>query len=266
MKPARYTVVRYVADPARNEPLNVGVVVWDDHEYQVRVEPNASQRVVRENPFLARDAMLSLEAQLIDEIEHVVEHAPNVHEGISGWIKRQAGHPVLLTEPRITTILTDRGDNMADTLKRLVSRLVVPRRRPGGGPTPVSALAKQIHRLNFAQPVYKDRSFRATRTGVPRTVDFFVNSSTNVGLDAVQLAISSADDIIVRADAEAHKIEDIRAKNPVEIWTYCQVNDWDEMQSVYGQAFSIMSEAGAAKIFTSPEDAAEALRDRADPR
>ncbi|MBI3970637.1 MAG: DUF3037 domain-containing protein [Chloroflexi bacterium] len=261
MRPARYAVVRYVADPARNEPLNVGVVIWDDHEYCLRVDADASQRVVRENPFLARDAMLSLEAQLQDEVEHAVERAPGAHEGIARWIGRQSGYPVLLTEPRATTILTERGESIDDALDRLVSRLVVPRRRGGGGLTPVSELAKQLRPLIREHQVYTDRPFRTTRTGVPRTVDFFVNSYINVGLDALQLAIASADDVILRADAEAHKIEDIRSKNPVEIWAYCHVSPWDEMQPVYGQAFTIMSEAGATKIFTKPDDAAEAMRE-----
>ena len=32
MKPAQYAVIRYIADPARNEPLNIGILAWSDEQ------------------------------------------------------------------------------------------------------------------------------------------------------------------------------------------------------------------------------------------
>jgi hypothetical protein len=41
MIPAQYSLIRYIPDPARNEPLNVGILVWSGSGIRLRLEPQA---------------------------------------------------------------------------------------------------------------------------------------------------------------------------------------------------------------------------------
>jgi hypothetical protein len=49
---AQYSVIRYMADPARGERLNLGVLLWTEGAYRLAVDPSAAERVIRENPRL----------------------------------------------------------------------------------------------------------------------------------------------------------------------------------------------------------------------
>ncbi len=83
-----------------------------------------------------------------------------------------------------------------------------------------------------------------------------------MAVDALQLALKDADEIILRADAEAFKIEDITDANKgVSFLAYCQINAVEEMQDVYSRAFRIMSSAGA-EIATTPDAVLRRVRER----
>lgn len=260
MRAAQYAVVRYIADPGRREEVNVGLVVWDEADCLVTIDPAAAQQVIRDAPWLERDSMRSLEPQIQGEVERALEFAPSPDMGMRRLIEQQRGYPVRLTEPRITSVLD--GQGLGDTRDRLLKRLVAPRRRPGGGgPTPIDEVERKLRTLIRQHKVYEDYSFSESKSGVPRSVHFFANSTNNVALDAVQLAVQSADDIIQRADAEANKIADIRAENNIEFWTYCRLLDRDELSDAYSKAFAIISAAGA-QVFTNADEAAERFKDR----
>ena len=90
MKTASYAVIRYVADPGRNEPLNVGVLVWDDAGFNVRIDDDAIARVVRDHPFLPRDGLRSLRPT----IEHALDGAgPFSSDRMVSFFQVQSGFP-----------------------------------------------------------------------------------------------------------------------------------------------------------------------------
>src|SRR5439155_1319512 len=64
MTAAHYAVVRYIADPGRGEPFNVGVVLWDSEGYLLRIDRDAVKRVSQQSPWLEEDALHHLEADL----------------------------------------------------------------------------------------------------------------------------------------------------------------------------------------------------------
>ncbi len=252
MRPAHYAVIRYIADPARNEALNVGIIVWDEESYRLRIDADAASRIVRDHPFLERDALLSLEPHLSNRLETALEHAPTPDKAIRDVIERQRGYPLSLTEPRLTTILTDTPDGLDQTLGRLVQRLVMPKRRGGGGGlNPVAEVERHLRPFIRHHLVHQNWAFPASRSGVPRSADFFANSGANLAVDALGLAISSADEIRKRADAEAFKVEDVISANQVHYITYCHVADRPELEEAYSRAFKILRSAGA-EVVTEP--------------
>ena len=133
MKTASYAVIRYVADPGRNEPLNVGILAWDDAGFELRVDDAATARVVRDHPFLARDALRSLRPMIERSLSDLTPFSPDRHRDL---FKSQSGFPIMWSETRLTTLDESRPSPLAHTVERLTARIVRPRHGPGGhGPS-----------------------------------------------------------------------------------------------------------------------------------
>lgn len=252
MRQAHYSVIRYIADPGRNEPLNVGIVVWDERDYRLRIDAAATERVIRENPYLARDGLRHLELSLHTLI---LADEPFRHERMLRILEEHKGFPVLFSEPRFTTIVDDDPIGLEDTLDRLVSRVVTPKRRfGGGGLNIVDAFERRLHPLIQRRVVLRDYFFQHSKTGLPRAVTFYTNSNTNVALDVVRLALKKADEIRLRADAEAFKVEDVLQKNDVNFVVYCDLSPDERLAEVNRNAKHVLESVGA-KVETDFEGA-----------
>ena len=54
MTPATYSVIRYIADPARNEPLNMGILAWNEIDIELKIHSEAVARIIRSHPHLLK--------------------------------------------------------------------------------------------------------------------------------------------------------------------------------------------------------------------
>jgi hypothetical protein len=264
MSEAQYTVIRYIPDPARGERLNIGILLWDEDsaDYRLSLDEKAIERVIRENPRLERDSLLYIEPMLSEQLATAVTP---VTARIKTMLKKQHGFPLELADPLFTTVVSDEDlsdgeDGLDATLDKLVNRIVHPKRHRRGYPSPKDQMATRLRPLIKTQAVSRGYSLRSTRTGVNRHVDFFANSGANVALDVLQLAVTKADDIRQRADAEAYKVYDLLGGEEVNNYlVYCQLADDRELESVYGDARTVI-EAQGAKVLTDPDEAATALQ------
>lgn len=253
MRSADYAVIRYVADPGRNEARNVGLIIWDEHDCRLYIDDLAVERVVRENTFLERDALLYLEPFLRDELSVT---SPFNRERFLTLLNNQRWFPVILTEPRYTTLQEDQPGALEATLERLLKRVVRPGQRGGGsGFNPVRALAKRLRPLIQQQVLEPNHFFTASLTGLPRKVDFYANHGANTALDTLRLAIKDAGDIRTRVDAEAFKIEDICSKNNVNFIVYCAFSNEQALADANESARHVMTSVGAT-VVTNLDDAA----------
>ena len=253
MTEGHYAVIKYIPDPARSEALNVGIVVWTNHMVRLSIDEHAVARVVRENPQLERDALFYLEPLLIEQFSTPSSTAVQVHK----LLAEQTGFPVLFSEPRLTAV----GDGGIDaTLERLLNRIVRPRRRGGGaGGNPIETLAKQVRPLLQERHVQRNYSVLGSLSGIPRTVDFFANSGANVAVDVVRLAVSQADEIRKRADAEAFKVWDVLGGKQVSTFmTLCTFSSVGDLAEPNAHARRAIESAGA-RVVTVVEEAASAL-------
>src|SRR6476619_5846297 len=99
MMPAEYVVIRYIADPARNEPLNVGILAWTGDDHTIKLDEDAIQRVVRDHPRLHRDALLAMEESIRERLALM----PGIPASeIRERLAEEPGFPILLSEPRTT--------------------------------------------------------------------------------------------------------------------------------------------------------------------
>jgi hypothetical protein len=254
MKSGNYAVIRYTPDPARNEPLNIGVVVWDEKQFRLRVDDQAVARVIRDHPKLTRDALLYVEPMLEKQLGEARQ------EGTGQLIETLTTYksfPISFSEPRFTGI---GDDGLQGNLDRLIGRVVRPRRRVGGTTfDPALALDRRLRPFIVSRRVHPRHVFERSRSGVPRSVDFFANSGGNLALDTVRLAISTGAEIAHRADAEAFKVEDIRLGNPqVQFVVYCHFSMETDLEHVNDQARKVIESVGAA-VVTDIEAAAERL-------
>jgi hypothetical protein len=265
MKPAHYSVIKYIADPARGEALNIGIIVWDENGFRLRVDGEAAARVIRDHPWLARDALHAVAPHLLERIESAAEVSETPADAVRTIIERQKGYPILLSDPRETTILTDKGQGLEDTLDRLVARLATPRRRGGGGgPTPFQLVERELRPLIRRHVVQPHWTYHGSHSGVPRTVDFYANSMAHVALDTARLAITSADEVLLRADAEAHKIEDILtgAKGAIHFIVYLALSNQDEILDANQRALRVLSALSPkVDILTDPVAAADRMKE-----
>lgn len=251
MNPANYSVIRYVPDPARNEALNVGIIVWNGAGHRLKIDEKAAERVVRENPNLATNALLYLETLIAEKLAGLEPFNSTKLQEVQSLI----GFPVLLTEARYTTTDDDRVTSIDATLDRLVRRVVTPRRRRGYGPSAVAELEKRLKPYIQQSKVRANHFFANSKTGLGRRVDFYANSSSNVVLDTLQLNLKEMDAIQTKADAEAFKIEDIWAKNQLsQFIVYGSVSDNLEVAEAYSSAARTIQSTGA--VFLSDLDEA----------
>lgn len=252
MTEANYSVIRYMPDPGRGESLNVGVLLWDDGDFRLRVDGKAIDRVVTENPALDRDALLYVEPLLRDRVES---------HGVAAILSDQRSFPIELTEPRFTAL---DEDGLEQTLDRLTQRIVTPRRRRGGQRKSDFAglLERRLRPFLAKGLVSRSYAFRASRTGVPRHADFYANSGRNVALDVLRLAITTGDEIRRRADAEAFKVQDVLgADDTVRNYVVlCELLSDATLREAYANARKVIELQGAS-VVTNVDEAQDVLEE-----
>lgn len=260
MSKARYSVIRYVPDPGRGESLNIGILLWEEEsaEYRLRVDQEAIDRVIRENPRLERDSLRYVEPMLREKLSSAVAPATS---RIKGILDAVGGFPLDLSEARFTTVGPDE-DGLDKTLDRLVDRVVHPKRRRGGGPNPLQAMDRQLASLIQEERVSRNHFFDQTKSGVRRSADFFANSGANVALDVVRLALQKADNIKLRADAEAFQVYDVlEASQEINQYlVYCDFGEEPELAETNEAAKQVI-EAQGAKVVSDTEEAAKVIAD-----
>lgn len=256
MIPASYVVIRYVADPARNEPLNVGVLAWTGEQHELTIDREAVLRVVRENPRLHPDSLFGLESAIRSRLG--LDDQPPGGE-IRERIADHPGFPVMLTEPLYTTVASSDPVSLHATVEHLVERIVKPKRRSGGFQVDLrQQLAKSISPLLASGQVRQDHVFQKTKTGVARRVDFFANSGRNVAVDRIIFDLKRADEIRLRADAEAYKATDIVGRNGVSLVVLTSFSEAEEVQPSNDEARRILRSADV-DVIESIEEAAVML-------
>lgn len=255
MLPASYSVIRYIADPARDEPHNVGVLAWTDLHHRLQIDDEAVMRVVRDNPRLHPDSLLFLEPAISDRLG-LEDWRP---AAVAEFTAQQKGYPFLLSEPRMTTVSANDSESLADTVQRLVDRVVRPRRRYGrSSELPFDLLERRIQPLLRLQAVSQNHFFAQTRTGVPRRVDFFANHGANLAVETLKLDLKRGQDIILRADAQANKVADIRSVNDVTVVVFATFSEAEDTREVNLHARQIL-ETSTARLVDSLDDVVDEL-------
>lgn len=254
MTGAEYMILRYIADPARSEALNIGIAVSGPQGLRIGVDQHAATRAVRDNPRLAPDSLQEIQEILETGIaEHM---ASNPRTTFDQALRSLHIMSLSVSEPRYTTIDEHEADPLGGALHRLMARIVTPKRRPSPAVSagPLALLHRTFKPLVQAHKLTQQYPFPLSKSGVPRYAHFFANSGMNVAIDAVTMSASKPAGIRQAADAEAFKIEDVmRVNQEVRSYLiYCPFVDKPELAQANELAKQVLRSAGA-KIRTDPE-------------
>ncbi|CAN5533724.1 hypothetical protein BH20ACT17_BH20ACT17_13340 [soil metagenome] len=256
MEPANYSVIRYMPDPARGERLNIGVLLWTPRRYVLRMDDDALDRVVRENPHLERESLYYVTPAIRDRLTG----DGSLEEQVAGFLANQSGFPADLTEPRYVSVSDLSAETLDETADGLIARIVRPRKHVySSGFDPRRVLNTRLKPLIQTGKVEPHWLFSTSGTGLKRAVDFYANSDVNTALDVLKLNVKKADDIRRRADAEAFKVYDIQRENDVRYVVYCDLPLDRELEQASNEAQKVLQSTGAA-VVTTADDAAEAMR------
>lgn len=242
-------------DPGRGERLNIGILLWAGNRYQLRLDDDAVDRVVRENPRLVRESLLYVAPMIRERLK---EGVGVLGDRMTDLLARQSGFPVDMSEPRFTELESSAA--MDDAVDALVQRIVRPKRHYGGSSfDPRQAIEQRLKPLLRQGRVERHHFFKSSGTGIGRAVDFFANHDANTALDVVRLAIKKADDIQNRADAEAFKVYDIRRGNDdIRFVVYCDFSQDSALEAANAAARKVIESTGAL-VVVDAEEAAGAM-------
>lgn len=222
MTVSRYSIVRYVPDPLREERVNVGVaLVAEDGSFaRCRFLHNWS----RVRGFGAED--ISFLKEFAADLEREMARTADLFEprgfeaDCLGAYAANWANSIQLSEPRASV-----ADDLDALLTRLVHQFLVeptpgaPRHWPAA-----LALEKRFRPWVDKHVIEPGHTFGDSRSGVPRVVSYFANSGANLALEALRLDLKRAESIQTRADAEARKIEDIRNRHAeIDMIVYCEL-------------------------------------------
>lgn len=266
MKPARYSLIRYIPDLARDEPINVGIVAWTETEVFVQVSSDALERVVHHAPHFASDAFQGYEDYLRAE---VLREWPSCRHDLAtsaeAHLRKCVRLPAVVTSSRFVGIEEGRATDEALGLAcaELVHRLVRPSRKSSSHRSIglVDSMKRELARLIDQKKIHAEYGFDNTRSGLRQTVDFYANSGTNVALDVLAIRSDAAiDSIMMRSSAEAAKIIDIRDKSQVsEFLVYAPIDQRPNLAphvDIVRRALSISE----CRILESKDEALEVMR------
>jgi hypothetical protein len=219
-----YSVLRYVPDPARNEPVNIGIVITGPSGGLCQFDDRALERAKAQDPFVDRPGLEHLKHYFAELVESprtafrqgmVVTAAPHEPAFLT-LIRDMHFEQLSVSEPLQVELLDESRGSMEEAVKDLVGRLVVPLKgRPRfivRDPTaPVEILRRQLQPLIQRRWVLEQPQFQGWSRRL-RTPDlaYFRPGRVAVVIENVRLNLKRERTIFEHADASAFEIYDIR--------------------------------------------------------
>lgn len=207
---AEYRVVKFVPDPVRAEPLNIGLLMYIEDAVSVSVPTEALERAARWCSSLDRSGFAALGDRLGDELVRAVHRAEDLGELDSAFLPDHVG-AVYLSEPRRLDLDDTSPERRAEVFRFLVDRLVMPPKQVvyGGGDNEARKLAKSIGAaVRTVVPSAATFEPVVGRSGRPYVADVYLKGDTPLIVSA--LVPSSGWQGVRLLEAKAFEMYDIR--------------------------------------------------------
>jgi hypothetical protein len=235
MSTGKYSVIKCIPDPIRGELFNVGVVIWCQGRFNIRIDQAAARRAAKENPALAIDAFSYLGETIHSRL---LELNPINTTKFQALRKQERGTIYHFSEPQFAKVPPVGLDHLAVALDKLMDKLVSAKHAPAlpSKQNPLHMLENEIAALIAESLVQRNHQIDGKKTMHPRRVDFFVRSGNGirrsdghgVALDVLRLDFKDEEAAIRRADAEAFKIFDVKDNGEVSDFYVWPIIEQDE--------------------------------------
>lgn len=259
MNVGAYSLIRSVPDPIRGEVFNIGIVAWSDDQVRIEVDEDAAKRAVNQSRYLAKDAWAYYECFLRDLL---IEDGVINQSVLDEFAATPRGETLRLSKASFMRF-PDGEQGFNERVLEIVKRLVAPIHRGGGSGSPAKDIRVRLKSLIDSKAVQQNYPFLQTRSTVPRSCEFFVNSGANVALDTLRLDLSKPNLVYERIDAEATKIADIRSSNGVRFFVYCQAGQDEASLPIVDRARKVLDSV-EAEVVLSLDEASEILEREAE--
>lgn len=210
---AAFTVLRFTADIARNEPVNIGLIGYYEGHTAVVVDDAAVKRVLATNPELPQEAVIGIAEQVSSALKGERIHSLEAAESV---ISENVYFPLSTTRFMPFTLqpsLAEKAQHdLEAALGTLSVKLVKPKRRPSKsrGQSPREAVKRRLDPFIKQRKVTENFKVKGGKSGDERQLAFFANHGSDVGLEIVELPSEfSFETLKMRADALAFEADDI---------------------------------------------------------
>ena len=208
-----FSVVRYVPDPVRNEPINIGIVLQCGDAIVVRVPRDALQRAISSDPQADKAALSRVEQfvyHFIQEARASRRTASSAEDPLAALTLQTSGK-LTFSKPQFVEVGSP--DDINNTLEMLVSRLVRPlRQRPIFAPIESPPRREIRRKLQpwIARGQVKPDYPLPSLSGRPRVAHYYFENGRTYIVKHVQLNYKRESQLFYKAQSEAFEIEDIR--------------------------------------------------------
>lgn len=221
MNQASYKLLKYIPDPVRNEPVNIGILAWYASHAIIRFDPHAVARAVTRDRDLGEDVL----QVVVDEIATDLNDADLKDErDFLDFVRSTMRGPFVATDTRpfgipnvpdsaVPAVLSNEVDALIDRLVKPVRR-----RSVRSAKSPRLVLVDRYQRFLAPDQLETSYEVKHTETGLPRKVDLFVNHGVDTAVDIMDLRRdTSRDTAIEAADAIKAKSQDILEGHEVKL-------------------------------------------------
>ena len=225
MTAGQYRLVRFVPDPARDEPVNIGIVMTGVGAPLVAFPDEALERASRWCRALDLDAFVDLRLQLVDWLRRDILLA----EDTGRWLDRdflgESFGPITLSAPRWVDLDQNEAGAAVRLFEYLTERLVRPPKPVvyGGGAGPGEKLAREVL-VPAIKSVLPNAMFGHRligRSGREFVADVFCELPTPMLISA--MVLSSSPQAIHAMEAKAFEMYDVgRSLSKASMTAFCK--------------------------------------------
>lgn len=210
---AAFSVIRFTADIARNEPVNIGLIGFYEGHMAVIIDDAAVRRVLSTNPDLPPEALVGIAEQIDSALKGETfrtldDAARLISERVYFPLTTSSFMPFTLQ----TSLAEQARQDLETALVHLSVKLVKPKRRHSKrrGQSPREAVKRRLDPFIKQNQVAENFKVRGGKSGDERQLTFFANHGSDVGLEIVELPSEfSYETLKMRADALAFEADDI---------------------------------------------------------
>ena len=227
----KFSVIRYLADAARNEPINVGVILQSGEDIRAVVLNQAIRRAISADPQADESALSRLEPYLngiisepLTTIDPDSGRSTSIQPFDNDYLPRLAGGAegkITFSQPQYVELPSSRREHFDDALKMLAARLARPLRQrsvfaPVESP-PKKAMRQALRPWINAGIVEVDFDLPG-QSGMPRTMDFHFENGLHYGIKHLDLEYQRESQFFMKAQSQAFEFEDVKRGDPLSEW------------------------------------------------